>query len=101
MLPVECRFADETLWLSQALMAELFQVTPQNVTLHLQALYAEGEILEEAQTFIFLSQYIDTKLYRVSSISAVKPNKDKTSNFNFMELAFINETDDDQCTINA
>src|ERR1017187_2230289 len=43
---VECRFADETLWMSQALMAELFQTTPQNITLHLKALYSEGEILE-------------------------------------------------------
>ena len=46
---VECRFADESLWLSQALMAELFQTTPQNITLHLKALYEEGEI-EEAAT---------------------------------------------------
>jgi len=45
---VECRFADETLWLSQALMAELFQTTPQNVTLHLRALYQESEIDEAA-----------------------------------------------------
>jgi hypothetical protein len=45
---VECRFADETLWLSQALMAELFQTTPQNITQHLKALYEEGEIDEEA-----------------------------------------------------
>ena len=45
---VECRFADQTLWLSQALMAELFQVTPQNITLHLQALYEDGEIAETA-----------------------------------------------------
>jgi len=41
---VECRFDGETLWLTQALMAELFQTTPQNITLHLRALYAEGEI---------------------------------------------------------
>lgn len=46
---VECRFEDETLWLSQALMAELFQTTAQNITLHLKALYEEGEI-EEAAT---------------------------------------------------
>jgi len=46
---IECRFEQETLWLSQALMAELFQVTPQNVTLHLKAIYAEGE-LDEAAT---------------------------------------------------
>jgi hypothetical protein len=41
---LEVRFEDETLWLSQALMAELFQTTPQNITLHLKALFAEGEI---------------------------------------------------------
>ena len=46
---VQCRFENETVWLTQALMAELFQVTPQNVTLHLKAIYAEGE-LEEAAT---------------------------------------------------
>jgi len=45
---VECRFSEETLWLSQALMAELFQTTPQNITLHLKALYEEGEIDEGA-----------------------------------------------------
>ncbi len=45
---VECRFAADSLWLSQAQMAELFQTTPQNITLHLKALYAEGEILQEA-----------------------------------------------------
>lgn len=45
---VECRFAEDTLWLSQAMMAELFQSSPQNITLHLKALYAEGEITQEA-----------------------------------------------------
>lgn len=45
---VECRFADETLWMTQALMAELFQTTPQNITLHLKTLYREGEIDEGA-----------------------------------------------------
>lgn len=45
---VECRFAEESLWLSQALMAELFQVTPQSITQHLKALYREGELKEQA-----------------------------------------------------
>lgn len=45
---VECRFQDETLWLSQALMAELFQTTPQNITQHLKTLYEEEEISEAA-----------------------------------------------------
>ena len=29
-------------------MAELFQTSPQNITLHLKALYSEGEIVSEA-----------------------------------------------------
>lgn len=46
---VECRLEDENLWLSQAGMAELFATTPQNITQHLKAIYAEGE-LDEATT---------------------------------------------------
>lgn len=45
---VQCRFEDETIWLTQALMAELFQTTPQNITLHLKSLYEEGELSEAA-----------------------------------------------------
>jgi hypothetical protein len=45
---VECRFEDDTLWLTQNLMAELFQTTTQNITLHLRTLYEEREISEEA-----------------------------------------------------
>ena len=45
---VECRFENETIWLSQALMAELFETTPQNITLHLKSLYEDGEIDPEA-----------------------------------------------------
>jgi hypothetical protein len=45
---VECRFEDEDLWLTQGLIAELFQTSTQNITLHLKALYDEGEIAESA-----------------------------------------------------
>ncbi|OGU14927.1 MAG: hydroxyacid dehydrogenase [Geobacteraceae bacterium GWC2_53_11] len=46
---IQCRFENETLWLTQAQIAELFQTTPQNVTLHLKAIFSEGE-LDEAAT---------------------------------------------------
>lgn len=39
---------DETIWLSQKWMAELFEVTPQNITVHLGNIYAEGELQESA-----------------------------------------------------
>ena len=45
---VECRFENETIWLSQALIAELFETTPQNITLHLKALFEDREIDHEA-----------------------------------------------------
>jgi hypothetical protein len=45
---IECRFENETIWLTQALIAALFDVTPQNVTLHLKAIYEEGELDEGA-----------------------------------------------------
>ncbi|MCS4268479.1 hypothetical protein M2406_004228 [Serratia sp. BIGb0163] len=46
---LECRFASDTLWLSQAAMSELYQVTPQAVTQHIKAVYDEGE-LEQSLT---------------------------------------------------
>jgi hypothetical protein len=45
---IQCRFDNETLWLTQAQLAELFQTTPQNVTLHLKAIFSEGELEEVA-----------------------------------------------------
>lgn len=40
---IDCRFEGETIWLAQALRAELFQTTLQNINLHLQNIYEEGE----------------------------------------------------------
>lgn len=41
---IEVMFAEENIWLSQKRMAELFDTTPQNVTMHLQKIYKIGEI---------------------------------------------------------
>ena len=48
-LRLNVRFDGQTVWLTQAALAELFQTTPQNITLHIRAIYQEGE-LEEAAT---------------------------------------------------
>lgn len=45
---VQCRFEDDTIWLTQAQMAELFQTTVANINLHLKAIFAEGEQRPEA-----------------------------------------------------
>ena len=36
---IECQFAGETIWLGQSNMAELYQTTKQNISLHLKNLY--------------------------------------------------------------
>ena len=41
---VEVHFEEETVWLTQKQMAQLFQTTPQNITLHLKKVYKEKEI---------------------------------------------------------
>ncbi len=51
---VEVRMVDETVWLPQRIMADLFQTTPQNITQHLAALYEEGELVESATCKDFL-----------------------------------------------
>jgi hypothetical protein len=43
---IEVRLEDNTVWLTQRLMAELFQTTPQNITMHLRGIYADGELSE-------------------------------------------------------
>jgi len=45
---VECRFAEESLWLSQALIAELFQKDVRTVNEHLRNIYEEKELDTQA-----------------------------------------------------
>ena len=76
---IQCRFENETLWLTQAQIAELFQTTPQNVTLHLKAIFAEGELAEAATCKDYLqvrsegSREVSRQLrhYRLEAILAV------------------------------
>jgi hypothetical protein len=43
---IECRLADENIWLTQALMAELLQTSVPNINLHIKNILAEGELAE-------------------------------------------------------
>ena len=45
---ISCHFEADSVWLTQAAIADLFQTTPQNITLHIQAIYKEGELREDA-----------------------------------------------------
>jgi hypothetical protein len=62
---VECRFEHGTLWLSQGAMVELYQTSKPNVSMHLKAIFAEGELDENAVVKHFLTTALDGKNYQV------------------------------------
>lgn len=45
---VNVRFADEDIWLTQAQLAEIYNTTQQNISLHQKGIYADGELDESA-----------------------------------------------------
>jgi hypothetical protein len=47
-LKLDVRFEDESVWLSQGLMAELFQKDVRTISEHIQNIYEEGELIPEA-----------------------------------------------------
>jgi hypothetical protein len=53
-IKLDVRLQDETVWLTQAHLAKLFQVKPQNITMHLKNIYTEGELFEETTCKEFL-----------------------------------------------
>ena len=56
-------FKDETFWLTQKAMAELFGCTPDNISLHLKNIFAESELNREAVTEKFSATAADGKNY--------------------------------------
>jgi hypothetical protein len=62
---VEARFEDETVWLSQRVMAELFGVDVRTVSEHLRNVFASAELVEEAVVRKFRTTARDGKAYAV------------------------------------
>ena len=52
---IDVRLADETVWLSQALIAELFQTSVPNISMHIRNVYEEGELQPETTIKKFLT----------------------------------------------
>ena len=61
---LQVRFSGETAWLSQNQMAELFQTTKQNISLHIKNTFAERELSEETVVKEFLTTASDGKNYQ-------------------------------------
>lgn len=47
---LKLRLEQDSLWLSQAQMAELFETSSDNISLHLKNIYQEGELQEQPTT---------------------------------------------------
>lgn len=45
---IDVRLENETVWMTQKAIAELYQTTPQNITLHIKNIYEEGELEENS-----------------------------------------------------
>ena len=61
---VEVRLENETVWLTQALLVELFQTTKQNISLHIQNIFKEGELREVSVVKESLTTAADGKNYQ-------------------------------------
>jgi hypothetical protein len=73
---IKLRSKDQTVWLSQREMADLFDVSTDNVGLHLKNIFADGEldadsVTEESSVTAADGKNYLTKLYKLDAILAV------------------------------
>ena len=73
---IDVRFQDESVWLTQKTMAELFQTTKQNISFHFSNIFKEGELNEKSVVKEFLTTATDgknykTKFYNLDAIISV------------------------------
>ena len=62
---VEMRYEDENIWLSQKMMATLYDVTVPAISQHLKRIFADRELVEEAVVKQYLTTAADGKSYNV------------------------------------
>lgn len=74
--PIEVLIENETVWLTQLQMVQLFQSTKQNISLHIANIFKEGELEENSVVKEYLTTATDgkkykTKLYNLDVIISV------------------------------
>lgn len=92
---------DETIWLTQKMMAELFQTTPQNITIHLKNIFEEGELQEDATCKDFLQVQQEgnrtvnrkSKFYNLDAVISVgyRVNSTKATQFRIWATKALKE----------
>jgi len=95
---VEVRIQDETVWLTQKLMAALFDCTTENIIIHLKNIYEKGELNEISVTKDFLVTANDgknykTKHYNLDAIISVgyRVNSAKATQFRIWATKVLKE----------
>ena len=61
---IEVRLENETVWLSQMQIVELFQTTKQKISLHIRNIFAEGELQDISVVKDYLTTASDGKKYK-------------------------------------
>ncbi len=62
---LECRFEDETIWLSQAMLCELYQKSKATISEHLKNIFQDNELQEDSVVRFFRTTATDGKEYNV------------------------------------
>ena len=62
---IEVRYEDETVWLTQKMMASLLDVSVPTVNEHLKNIFSQVELVEDSVIRKFLTTASDRKLYKV------------------------------------
>ena len=95
---IEVRVQDETIWLSQKLMAALFDCSTDNIGLHLKNIFIEGELDEISVTEDFPVTAADgknykTKHYNLDAIISVgyRVNSTKATQFRIWATKTLKE----------
>lgn len=66
---IECRFENETLWLSQAMICDLYGKAKATISGHIKNVFAEGELNEDSVVRFYRTTAADGKNYQVKYFS--------------------------------
>ena len=66
MTKIDVRFEDETVWLTQAQLCDLYQTSKSNISEHIKHIFEEGELEEDSVVRKFRTTAADGKNYNVT-----------------------------------
>lgn len=66
---IECRFEGDTLWLSQAMICDLYGKAKATISEHIKNIFEEGELAEDSAVRFYRTTAADGKTYKVQYFS--------------------------------